>query len=149
MLLRMLWKYRGLISVWHPQDRASWCILIVKTNWMHHFSNLLWYKLVKGPRYRPGVAQRVGSGIALLFHDRGTRRGWVVSSTPRPHFSPRDRPGTHCTGGWVGPRAGLDGWKISSPPGFWYRTIQPVVEWPRGFQEIKVPRFHDDGTGWW
>ena len=26
-------------------------------------------------RYRPGVAQRVGRGIALLFHDRGTRRG--------------------------------------------------------------------------
>ena len=22
-------------------------------------------------------------------------------------------------------------------------------EWPRGFQEIKVPRFHDNGTGWW
>jgi len=39
-------------------------------------------------RYRPGVAQRVGWGIALLFHDRGTRRGWVVSSTPRPHFTP-------------------------------------------------------------
>ena len=27
-----------------------------------------------GPRYRPGVAQRVGRGIALLFHDRGVRR---------------------------------------------------------------------------
>ena len=22
-------------------------------------------------------------------------------------------------------------------------------EVPRGFQEIKVPRFHDNGTGWW
>ena len=30
---------------------------------------------VKRSRYRPGVAQRVGRGIALLFHDRGTRRG--------------------------------------------------------------------------
>jgi len=30
---------------------------------------------VKCPRYRPGLAQRVGRGIALLFHDRGTRRG--------------------------------------------------------------------------
>ena len=20
---------------------------------------------------------------------------------------------------------------------------------PRGFQEVKVPRFHDNGTGWW
>jgi hypothetical protein len=27
----------------------------------------------------------------------------------RPRFSPGERtPGTHCTGGWVGPRAGLD-----------------------------------------
>jgi len=45
-------------------------------------------KKVKWSRYRPGVAQRVGRGIALLFHDCGTRRGWVVSSTPRPHFTP-------------------------------------------------------------
>ena len=22
------------------------------------------------------------------------------------------------------------------------------LEWPRGFQEDKVPRFHDNGTGW-
>jgi len=33
----------------------------------------------------PGVAQRMG--IALLFHDRGTRKGLVVSSTPRLHFT--------------------------------------------------------------
>jgi len=38
------------------------------------------------------VAQRVGRGIALLFHDRGTRRGWVVSSTPRPHFTTGKEP---------------------------------------------------------
>jgi len=30
---------------------------------------------VKFSRYRSGVAQRVGRDIALLFHDRGTRRG--------------------------------------------------------------------------
>ena len=47
---------------------------------------------VKWSRYRPGVAQRVGRGIALLFHDRDTRRGWVVSSTPRPHFTPEKNP---------------------------------------------------------
>jgi hypothetical protein len=35
--------------------------------------------------------------------------GWVVSVTPRPRFTPGERtPATHCTGGWVGPRAGLD-----------------------------------------
>ena len=43
---------------------------------------------VKWSPYRPGVTQRVGKGTDLLFHDRGTRRGWVVSSTPRPHSTP-------------------------------------------------------------
>jgi len=47
---------------------------------------------VKRSRYKPAVAQRVCRGIALLFHDRGTRRGWVVSSTPRPHFTPGKDP---------------------------------------------------------
>jgi hypothetical protein len=45
--------------------------------------------------------------------------GWVVSVTHRPRSSPGERtPGTHFTGGWVGPRAGLDAearGKILSP----------------------------------
>ena len=45
-------------------------------------------KMVKWSLYRSGVAQTVGTDIALLFHDRGTRRWWVVSSTLRPHFTP-------------------------------------------------------------
>ena len=43
-------------------------------------------------RYRPGVAQRVGRGITLLFHDRDTRWGWAVNSTPRMHFTPGEDP---------------------------------------------------------
>jgi len=31
---------------------------------------------------------------------------------------PRERPGTHFTGGWVGAGTGLDGRKISTPQGF-------------------------------
>jgi hypothetical protein len=23
------------------------------------------------------------------------------------------------------------------------------LEWPRGFQEVKVPKFFDNNTGWW
>jgi hypothetical protein len=46
---------------------------------------------------------------------------------PRPLY-PQVRPGTHCTGGWVGPRAGLDVCEKSRPPpGFDPRTVQPVV----------------------
>ena len=41
---------------------------------------------------------------------------------------PRERPGTHCTGGWVGPRAVLDWCGKSQPrPGFDPRTVQPVA----------------------
>ena len=47
---------------------------------------------VKWSRYRPGLSQRVGRVIALLFHDRGTRREWVISRTPRPHFTPGKEP---------------------------------------------------------
>ena len=82
-------------------------------------------KNVKFSRYRPGVAQRVGRGIALLFHDRVTRRWSVVSSTLRPY---RERHGTHFTEGWVSPRAGLDGRKFSSPPGFNHGPSSPVVQ---------------------
>jgi hypothetical protein len=40
---------------------------------------------------------------------------------------PRERAGTHCTGGWVGLRAGLDRCgKSRLPPGFDPRTVQPV-----------------------
>jgi len=34
------------------------------------------------------TAHRGSRGIALLFHVHGTRRGWGVSVTPRPLFSP-------------------------------------------------------------
>ena len=49
-------------------------------------------KKVKWSCYRPGVAQRVGRGIALLFRERGIRREWVVTRTPRPHFTPGKDP---------------------------------------------------------
>ena len=61
-------------------------LLLGITSWLG--STLLCdVKKVKCSRYRPAVAQRVGRVIALLFDDRGTRRGWVVSSTPRLHFT--------------------------------------------------------------
>ena len=51
----------GIILNWiFTRTRCRNCIKVVK---------------VKCSRYRPGVAQRVCRGIALLFHDRGTRRG--------------------------------------------------------------------------
>ena len=41
---------------------------------------------------------------------------------------PGRRPGTHCVGGWVDPRAGLDGCgKSRLPLGFDPQTVQPVA----------------------
>jgi hypothetical protein len=51
------------------------------------WSVVIMFVKVKFSRYRPSVAQRVGRGIAVLFYDRDTRRGWVVSNTPQPHFT--------------------------------------------------------------
>ena len=58
----------------------------------------------------------------------------------------RERPGTHFTGGWVGPRAGLDGRKISSPSGiffFTYNFIQHSVHKYNGCREdTSVVRYY-------
>jgi hypothetical protein len=68
------------------------------------------------PYNRPPRAWRGSRGIALPILDLGARRGRVVSITLRSLY-PRERPGTHCTGGWVGPRAGLDVCEKSHPTG--------------------------------
>jgi hypothetical protein len=77
--------------------------------------------------------QRGSRGIALLILNLGARRGWAVSTTPRPLY-PRERHGTHCKGGWVGRRAGLDVCEKSRlTPEFDPRTVQPVpsryIDW--------------------
>ena len=56
--------------------------------------------------------KRYSSTLSLTSTlDRG--RG-VVNAMPQPLY-PRERPGTHCTGGWVGRTAGLDGCGKSHP----------------------------------
>ena len=70
---------------------------------------------VKWSHYRPGVAQRLSRGIALLFHDHGIRRGWVVSVTPRPHSTPgKDLVPILQEAGWAAAPVWTDG--KSHPP---------------------------------
>ena len=77
----------------------------------------------------PVVAQRVGRGIALLFHDRGTRRRVRGQRHAPAALYSRERPGTNCAGSWVGPRAGLYRCgKFRPPPGFDPRTVEPVAQ---------------------
>jgi len=71
--------------------------------------------MVKRSRYRPGVAQSVGRGI--VHYSMTAALEWGQQDAPAVLY-PRERSGTHFTGGWVGPRTGLDGRKISSPSEF-------------------------------
>jgi len=49
--------------------------------------------LVQALRFCTGRTAHSGSrGISLLFLDHGTRRGWWVSVTPRPLFTPEKEP---------------------------------------------------------
>jgi hypothetical protein len=79
-------------------------------------------------RYAPWRHLGADEVQLLLILDLGIRWGWVVSLTPRPRFTTRERtPGTHWTGSWVGPRAGLDAKeeKFFAPA----RNRTPVVQW--------------------
>jgi len=52
---------------------------------------------------------------------------WVGGQRHAPSLYPRERAGTHCTGGWVDRRTGLDGCgKSHYPLGFDPRTVQPI-----------------------
>jgi len=100
-------QYISVSSVYREVHIISKNTIIFVTSvcmsvWLHTWNNSapagyifikydIWVK-VKCSLYRSGVAQRVGRGIALLFHDCGTRRGWVVRSTPRPHLTPGKDP---------------------------------------------------------
>ena len=70
-------------------------------NKMWHNADWLHFKAGKGKdllrRPRGGVDVWLYSSFNL-----GARLEWVINATPRP-LCPRERPGTHCIGGWVGP----------------------------------------------
>jgi hypothetical protein len=82
--------------------------------------------LVQALRLCTGRTAHKGSrGIAVLFLDHGTRRGWGVGVTPSLSPNPPEKNGTNCTESWVG-RSGQVR-KISPPPGFDPRTVQPIA----------------------
>ena len=60
-------------------------------------------------------------------HKLNSRWRWMVHLHAPAALPPGKRPVTQCTGGWVGPRGTGRVRKISPPPGFDFRTVQPVV----------------------
>jgi hypothetical protein len=76
---------------------------------------VLWVKVkIKFTLEQSTKAQRGSRGIAVLFPWPRRLEGWVVNATPRPLYL-RERSGTPCIGGWLGPRAGLVGCRKSRP----------------------------------
>ena len=105
------------INLWSVQPECDLCLL-------KHIGKVK----VKWFRYRPGVAQRVGRGIALLFRDRGTGKVWVVSSTPWPHFTPgKDPVPILQEAEWAPGPVWTGAENLAPPPGFDPRTVQPVA----------------------
>jgi len=107
--------------------------------------------MLKCSGYRPGVVQRVG--IALLFHGRGTRMGWVVSSTPRPYFTPgKDPVPILQEAGWASGPVWTGG--KSRPHRIRSRTAQPVIshytDWATRSTIVvrNVIKFHRQESNW-
>jgi len=72
------------------------------------FRSVLKCTLVQALRLCTGrTAHRGSRCIALLLHDQRHWKGVRGQFHAPVALYPRERPGTHCTGDWVGPRAGL------------------------------------------
>jgi hypothetical protein len=93
----------GMCDIWMFQlFGCTWvgCIVWVALNEVYYLKICRIYikvkvkcTLVQALRLCTGrTANRGSRGIALLFHDHGTRRGWWVSVTSRPLFTPGKDP---------------------------------------------------------
>ena len=90
--------------------------------------------MIKGPLVQAlglctgRTAHRGNRGIALPFHDHGTRRGWGVSVTPRPLFTPAKDPVPILQeAGWAPGPVWTGAENLAPPPGLDLRTIQPLA----------------------
>ena len=120
------WLALNDLLVWEGTMTPGWSI----TPYHGHVKGLKNVKctLVQALRLCTGRTARRGSrGIALFFLDHGTRRGWGVSVTPWPLFTPGKTryPLYRRLGGPQGRSGQLR--KISPPPGFHPRTVQSVA----------------------
>ena len=99
-----------------------------KVNLLIKLTMKLKYTLVQALRLCTGrTAHRGNRGIALLIHDHGSRRGWGVSVTPcRSLPSGKTRYPLYRRLDGPQRRSGQVR-KISPPPGFDPRTVQPVA----------------------
>jgi len=111
----------------------------ITPQWKSYFTEKVKIKVtfVQALRLCTGrTAHRGSRGIALLFHNHGTKRWWGVSVTPRPLFtSGKDPVPIVQEAGWA-PGPVWTGAENLAPPGFDPRTVQPVAsrytDWATG-----------------
>jgi len=88
------------------------------------------------------TAHRGSRSMTLLFHDHGTRKGWGVSVTPRPLFTPGKDPVTIVQEAGCAPGPVWTGAENLAPPGFDPRTVQTVAsrytDWATRPMEMNV-----------
>jgi hypothetical protein len=99
--------------------------------WLYQNTAFLFKKkctLVQAVRLCTDHTAHMGSrSIALLFHSHGTRRGWGVSVTPRPLFTPgKDPVPLVQEAGWA-PGLVWTSAENLAPMGFNPRTVQPIA----------------------
>ena len=85
------------------------------------------------------MAQRVGRGIALLFHDHGTRRGEWSVARPDLHYPRKDPVPIVQEAGWA-PGPVWIGAENLALLGFDPRTFQPVA---RSLYRLRYPAHSD------
>ena len=102
-------------------------LLLRSQHLSHCFThNTIILQQVKWSRYWPDVAQRVGRGIALLFHDRGTRRG-VSGQQHAGRTLPSGKTWYPFYRRLGGPQGRSGRAENLVPTGIRSRTVQPVV----------------------
>ena len=86
--------YLPLSKSWRSLELGIWNAVLLASPYVASYWKVkLKVTLVQALRLCTGrTAHRGSRGIALLFHDHGTWRGWGVSVTPWPFFTPGNDP---------------------------------------------------------
>jgi hypothetical protein len=101
-----VWAFRHIQEYYSPQNISTIKYLFMK--------NVYKTKITNSRKTSRGSAVEKHWYSTLLSFNFGPRWERMVSTTPAA-LTPVKRPSTHCTGGLVGPRTGLDGSGKSCP----------------------------------
>ena len=131
MALRQLWNYLHFWIMGWRKTQKCWIILIMyRSYWKLTLADTADANSRRKLRFHPVIGHeglRENRCIALLLSvDLGTRWGVGGQRHAPAAFTLRERPDSHCTGGWMGLGTSLDRCWKSSP----HRDSIPVPSSP-------------------